>query len=143
MTSTLYPVRSFTRGTASTIPVDLYRQGDTYRLEADLPGVDPKSVDIDVDGQLLTIRAERAVTVADDARWLARGRQSGSFVRRFTLGQGIDRDAIAATYDNGVLSLSIPVSEKSRARKVEVTSAAHEVPAEGVSTDTGETPVAA
>ena len=138
MTSTLYPVRSFARDASSTIPVDLYRQGDTYRLEADLPGVDPKSVDIDVDGQLLTIRAERSVTVADDARWLARGRQSGTFVRRFTLGQGIDRDAIAATYDNGVLSLSIPVSEKAKARKVEVATVSHEV-----STDTDQTPVAA
>ena len=126
MTSTLYPVRQFTRSAASTIPVDLYRQGDTYRLDADLPGIDPKSVDIDVDGQLLTIRAERTVTVADDARWLARGRQTGSFVRRFTLGQGIDRDAIAATYDNGVLSLSIPVSEKAKARKIEVAAVSHE-----------------
>ncbi len=118
MTSTLYPTRP--------IPVDLYREGDTYRLNADLPGVDPKSVDVAVDGQLLTIRAERTVATADDAKWLARGRQSGAFVRRFTLGDGIDRDSIAASYDNGVLSISIPVTEKAKPRKIEVTSAVHD-----------------
>jgi HSP20 family protein len=106
-----------------TMPVDLYREGDTYRLTADLPGVDPKSVDIAVDGQLLTIRAERSVSVSDDAKWLARGRQSGAYLRRFTLGQGIDRDSISASYENGVLSLSLPVSEKAKPRKIEVTSA--------------------
>jgi HSP20 family protein len=114
MTSTLTSPR--------LMPVDLYREGDTYRLDADLPGVDPQSVDIDVDGQLLTIRAERAASAPDDAKWLARGRQSGAFIRRFTLGQGIDSASIAASYDNGVLSLSIPVTEKAKPRKIEVTS---------------------
>jgi HSP20 family protein len=105
------------------MPVDLYREGDTYLLTADLPGVDPQSVDIDVDGQLLTIRAERTVSASDDAKWLARGRQSGAFQRRFTLGQAIDRDGISASYTNGVLSLSLPVSEKAKPRKIEVAAA--------------------
>ncbi len=102
------------------MPVDLYRDGDTYHLDADLPGVDPTSVDIAVDGQLLTTRAERTVTAGTDAKWLARGRQSGEFVRRFNLGSGIDRDNIAASYDNGVLKLSIPVAEQAKPRKIEV-----------------------
>src|SRR6201995_4242942 len=84
------------------MPVDLYRDRDQYLLTADLPGVDPQSVDIDVDGQLLTIRAERTVSASDDAKWLARGRQSGAYQRRFTLGQAIDRDGISASYTNGV-----------------------------------------
>jgi HSP20 family protein len=117
MTSTTYP-------SSRQMPVDLYRDGDTYRLDADLPGVDPSTVDIAVDGQLLTIRAERTQKASDDAKWLARGRQSGAFERRFTLGQGVDRDSIAASYDNGVLSLSIPVSEKAKPRKIEVVSSA-------------------
>ncbi len=106
--------------TTRPMPVDLYREGDTYLLTADLPGVDPQSVDIDVDGQLLTIRAERIVSVSDDAKWLARGRQSGAYQRRFTLGQAIDRDGVSASYTNGVLSLSLPVSEKAKPRKIEV-----------------------
>ena len=105
------------------IPVDLYRDGDTYHLDADLPGVDPKSVDIAVDGQYLTIRAERTVSAGTEAKWLARGRQTGSFARRFTLGQGIDRESIAASYDNGVLKLSIPVAEQAKPRKIEVATA--------------------
>ncbi len=126
MTSTLYRTPS---RPVSTIPVDLYRQGDTYRLDADLPGVDPASVEIDVDGELLTIRAERASYAADDARWVARGRRTGTFVRRFSLGRGVDRDAIAASYDNGVLSLSIPLSEKAASRKIEVSTVAREAAA--------------
>ncbi len=115
---------STTASPTRLMPVDLYREGDTYMLSADLPGVDPRSVDIAVDGQLLTISAERTLTVSDDAKWLARGRQSGALVRRFTLGQAIDRDSIAASYDNGVLSISIPVSEKAKPRRITVVSRA-------------------
>jgi len=105
------------------MPMDLYRDGDTYILNADLPGIDPGSVDIDVDGQLLTIRAERTLTSGDGVKWLSHERQSGSFLRQLNLGQGIDTDRIAARYDNGVLSVTIPVSEKAKPRKIAVASA--------------------
>jgi len=105
------------------MPMDLYRDGDTYVLNADLPGVDPGSVDVDVDGQLLTIRAERTLAAGDGVKWLARERQAGSFLRQLNLGQGIDRDRIAASYTNGVLSVTIPVSEKAKPRKIEVSTA--------------------
>lgn len=141
MAITSSPYRGSTRPAgARPMPVDLYRQGDTYLLTADLPGVDPSSVDVDVDGQLLTIRAERTVAAGEDVTWLARGRQSGSFLRRFTLGQGIDREHIAASYDNGVLSLSIPVNEKAKPRRIEVTSTRTESAAEPEATSA---PVAA
>ena len=103
------------------MPMDLYRDGDHYVLAADLPGIDPGSVDIDVDGQLLTIRAERTLRRgAEGAKWLTQERRGGSFLRQLSLGQGIDTDRIAATYENGVLTVTIPVSERAKPRKVEV-----------------------
>jgi HSP20 family protein len=103
------------------MPIDLYRDGDHYILNADLPGVDPGSVDVDVDGQLLTIRAER--TARGDgggSKWLARERPSGSFLRQLNLGDGIDTEHISANYNNGVLSVTIPVSERTKPRKVAI-----------------------
>jgi HSP20 family protein len=105
------------------MPMDLFREGDVYILSADLPGIDPGSVDIDVDGQLLTIRAERTLASHEGVKWLTRERQAGSFLRQLNLGQGIDVDAISATYDNGVLNVMIPVSERAKPRKIEVSSA--------------------
>ncbi|WP_173923253.1 Hsp20/alpha crystallin family protein [Agromyces sp. Marseille-P2726] len=102
------------------MPIDLHRDGDHYVLSADLPGVDPGSVDVDVDGQLLTIRAERTLRSNEDVQWLAHERPSGSFLRQLTLGEGLDTAAISAHYENGVLSVVIPVSEKAKPRKVEV-----------------------
>lgn len=106
------------------MPMDLYRDGDHYVLNADLPGIDPGSVDIDVDGQLLTIRAERTMRGPNGGvKWLTREREGGSFLRQLNLGQGIDIDAITAHYENGVLSVTIPVSERAKPRKIEVVSA--------------------
>ncbi|MGN6324430.1 Hsp20/alpha crystallin family protein [Pseudolysinimonas sp.] len=114
------------------MPMDLYRDGDHYVLNADLPGIDPGSVDIDVDGQLLTIRAERTPRSQDGVKWIARERSAGSFLRQFTLGQGIETSGISASYENGVLSVVIPVAEKAKPRKIEVqtsTPAASDAPA--------------
>jgi len=107
------------------MPIDLYRDGDHYVLTADLPGIDPGSVDVDVDGQLLTIRAQRTVASGDGVTWITRERQSATFVRQLSLGQGVDTERISASYDNGVLSVTIPVSEKARSRKIEVVSTSH------------------
>ncbi|MFT4232824.1 MAG: Hsp20/alpha crystallin family protein [Leucobacter sp.] len=106
------------------MPMDLYRDGDHYLLTADLPGMDPGSVDIDVDGQLLTIRAERTLPAGDHVKWITRERTPGSFLRQLSLGQGIDTERISASYDNGVLSVTIPVSERAKPRKVRVASGA-------------------
>jgi HSP20 family protein len=102
------------------MPMDLYRDGDHYVLSADLPGIDPGSVDIDVDGQLLTVRAERTLATGEGVKWITRERETASFLRQLNLGQGIDTDGIAATYSNGVLTVTIPVSEKAKPRKIEV-----------------------
>lgn len=103
------------------MPIDLHKDGDVYILNADLPGVDPGSIDVDVDGQVLTVRAERTPR-SSDVKWLAHERPNGSFLRQFNLGDGIDTATISATYDNGVLSIAIPVSERAKPRKVEVQS---------------------
>jgi HSP20 family protein len=109
-----------TRRGPRRMPMDLYRDGDHYVLTADLPGIDPGSVDIDVDGQLLTIRAERTLAAGEGVKWITREREAASFLRQLNLGQGIDTENISATYSNGVLSVTIPVSEKAKPRKVEV-----------------------
>lgn len=83
------------------MPMDLFRAGDHYILSADLPGIDPGSVDVDVDGQLLTIRAERTLATDEQAQWITRER--------------------SASYHNGVLSVTIPISEKAKPRKIEIT----------------------
>ena len=111
-----------TRRGPRRMPMDLYRDGDHYVLTADLPGVDPGSVDIDVDGQLLTIRAERTLTSGDGVKWITREREGASFLRQLSLGQGVDTEHITANYANGVLSVAIPVSEKAKPRKISVAS---------------------
>jgi HSP20 family protein len=127
--ATYDPFREFDRLASSLLdprrgprimPMDLYRDGDHYVLTADLPGIDPGSVDIDVDGQLLTIRAERSVPTGEGVKWITREREGASFLRQLSLGQGVDTERISASYDNGVLSVTIPVSEKAKPRKIEV-----------------------
>ena len=102
------------------MPVDLYRDGDRYVLNADMPGLDPGSVDIDIDGQLLSIRARRTADDREGVSWIARERPFGAYLRQFNLGEGIDSENIAAHYDNGVLSVLLPVSERAKPRKIEV-----------------------
>ena len=105
------------------MPVDLYREQDQYILAADLPGVDPGSVDVDVDGQLLTVRATRTAAARENAKWLVQERPSGTYLRQFSLGDGVDSSRISASYDNGVLSVFIPVSEKAKPRRIQIDTA--------------------
>ncbi|SEB58680.1 heat shock protein Hsp20 [Paramicrobacterium humi] len=138
MATSFDPFREFDRMAGSVLdamqgprkmPMDLYRDGDTYVLSADLPGIDPGSVDIDVDGQLLTIRAERTLPKGEGVKWITRERQAASYLRQLSLGQGIDTEKISASYDNGVLSVTIPVSERAKPRKIAVTTANDSAPA--------------
>lgn len=108
------------------MPVDLFRDRDQYVLSADLPGVDPESIDIDLDGRMLTIRAERPLPAGDGIAWLAHERSHGLFERHFTLGEGADAERITAAYDEGVLSVIIPLAEKARPRKIRLAADAPE-----------------
>ncbi|MFC7431586.1 MULTISPECIES: Hsp20/alpha crystallin family protein [unclassified Agrococcus] len=106
--------------TASWMPMDLYRADEHYVVHVDLPGVDPGSIDLDVDATTLTIQAERTLGAADGAHWLAQERPAGRFTRQLSLGADLDLDAIHASYEHGVLTLTIPVAERSRPRKITV-----------------------
>ncbi|BBX31732.1 heat-shock protein Hsp20 [Mycolicibacterium mageritense] len=102
------------------MPMDLCKIDDHYVLTADLPGVDPGSVDISVDNGTLTISAHRTARSEESVQWLANERFFGRYRRQMTLGDGIDTSAISATYENGVLTVTIPVAERARPRKIEV-----------------------
>ncbi|MBK7721861.1 MAG: Hsp20/alpha crystallin family protein [Austwickia sp.] len=110
----------------TAMPMDLYRQGDVFLARIDMPGVDPSTVDIDVEDRTLTIRAERTNDVGGDAavQWLSRERPTGTFARQLTLGYGVSMDKIAADYRDGVLTLTIPVAEEAKPRKVTVSHSA-------------------
>lgn len=107
------------------MPVDLFRDGDSYVLSADLPGIDPGTVDVDVDGQLLTIRAERHAP-SEQVKWLTHERPYGSYMRQFTLGNGVDAERITANYEHGVLSVIVPMAERSKPRKIQIGAASRD-----------------
>ncbi|MFB7889849.1 Hsp20/alpha crystallin family protein [Cellulosimicrobium cellulans] len=102
------------------MPLDLFRAGDHYVLTMDLPGVDPGTIDVSVEDRTLTIRAERSPRTDPDVQWLARERPSGTYARQLTVGRGLALDKISASYEDGVLSLTIPVAEEARPRRIEV-----------------------
>ncbi|MDF2827988.1 Hsp20/alpha crystallin family protein [Mycolicibacterium sp. GCM10028919] len=102
------------------MPMDLCKVDDHYLLTADLPGVDPGSVDVDVDNGTLTISAHRTARSEDSVQWLTNERFFGTYRRQLSLGDGIDSAKIAASYENGVLTVTIPLAERAKARKVEI-----------------------
>ena len=105
---------------SAAMPMDLFRDGDVFVARIDLPGVDPASIDVDVDDRTLTVRAQRNAETTDEQKWLVRERPAGTFARQLTLGYGVALDKIAAQYADGVLSLRIPVAEEAKPRKISV-----------------------
>jgi HSP20 family protein len=106
----------------AVMPMDAWREGDQFVIEFDLPGVNRDSIDIDVERNVLTVRAER---VAGNGDWqrLASERTHGQFSRQLVLGDNLDLSRVEAGYDNGVLRLVVPVAEKAKPRKIEVAGA--------------------
>jgi HSP20 family protein len=102
------------------MPMDVYRAGDDYVLLADLPGVDPNSIDVHVDNGVLTVKAERRPTVEEGAQWIASERFAGSYLRQLSAGEGIDVEQISAHYDNGVLTVRLPVADRVKPRRIQV-----------------------
>jgi HSP20 family protein len=105
---------------AATMPMDLYRSGDHYVIHVDLPGADPGTIDVNVEDRTLTIRAERTPHTEQDVQWLAKERPVGTYARQLTVGRGLALDAISATYADGVLTLTVPVAEEAKPRRIEV-----------------------
>ena len=105
----------------AVMPMDAWREGDRFVIEFDLPGVAKDSIDLDVERNVLTVRAER---VARNGDWeaLASERPKGVFSRQLVLGDNLDLDRIEAAYADGVLRLVVPVAERAKPRKIEISS---------------------
>ena len=103
----------------SAMPMDAWCDGDTFHVELDLPGVDPQSIDLDVERNVVTVKAERP-TRASDADLIAAERPRGVFSRQLVLGDSLDTEQIRASYDAGVLRLAIPVAERAKPRRIEI-----------------------
>jgi HSP20 family protein len=113
-----------TNGTTSrpaVMPMDAYRADEQFVVQFDLPGVDPSSIDLDVERNVLTVKAERAPTYGDDVELQVAERPRGVFSRQLFLGDTLDADRIEAHYDAGVLTLRLPIAEKAKPRKIEIT----------------------
>lgn len=108
----------------AVMPMDAYRAGDEFVVHFDLPGVDTESIDLDVEHNVLTVKAERRATVADTADAQVAERPRGVFSRQLFLGDTLDVERITASYDAGVLTLRIPIAEAAKPRKIEISSEA-------------------
>jgi HSP20 family protein len=105
----------------TVMPMDAWREGDNFVVEFDLPGVDPGSIDLDVERNVLTVKAERD-RISDDAETIATERPRGVFSRQLFLGDTLDVERVDASYNDGVLKLVIPVAEQAKPRKIEISS---------------------
>ncbi|MBV6702973.1 Hsp20/alpha crystallin family protein [Kitasatospora aureofaciens] len=103
------------------MPLDAYRAGDEYVICFDLPGVAPDAIDIDVERNMVTVKAERRPhRQGDDVKWELSERPLGVFSRQVMLSDTLDPEGITADYDAGVLTLKIPVAEKAKPRKIAI-----------------------
>ena len=102
------------------IPMDAYRHGDTFVAHFDLPGVDPASIDLEYERNVLTVSAERSWRPVEGDDIVANERTHGAFRRQLLLGDGLDAAQMHASYENGVLTITIPVAERAKPRKVAV-----------------------
>lgn len=103
------------------IPMDAYRRGDTFFCHFDLPGVDADGVELTVEKNVLTLKAQRQWTRQEGDEIVASERPRGTYSRQLFLGDNLDLGRIEATYDKGVLTLAIPVAEEAKPRKVDIT----------------------
>ncbi|MEU9916234.1 Hsp20/alpha crystallin family protein [Streptomyces sp. NPDC051001] len=105
----------------SAMPMDAYREGEEYVIAFDLPGVASDAIDIDVERNMLTVKAERRpVAKADDVQMELSERPLGVFSRQVVLADSLDTERIKADYDAGVLTLRIPIAERAKPRKITI-----------------------
>ena len=108
------------RNRPTAMPMDAYRQGDTFLVALDLPGVDADSIDLTVEQNVLTVHADRRPVVPEDAERVVGERSYGTFSRQLFLGDTLDADRLTAQYDDGVLTIRIPIAEQAKPRKIEI-----------------------
>ena len=124
------PFREFDRLTeqlASTatrvpraFPMDAYRRGDQFIVEFDLPGVEPASIDLTVENNVLSVRSERRFEPREGDEVLVAERPHGTYTRQLFLADTLDSENVQANYEHGVLTLTIPVAEAAKPRRVQV-----------------------
>ena len=104
----------------AAMPMDAWQEREEFVVAFDLPGVDVESVDIDVERNVLTVRAERKNPTGENTELIAAERPRGVFSRQLILGDALNADAVKASYDAGVLTLRIPMAEKAKPRRIEI-----------------------
>ena len=114
------------------MPLDAFEKDGMYTLRFDVPGVDPDTVDLTVEGNVLTVTAERPQEEIEDVTWLLRERPSGMHRREVRLGDRLDTSNVTASYDNGVLTVAIPMRAEARPHKVSITTGDRESLTAGV-----------
>lgn len=102
------------------MPMDAYRSGDDYVVAFDLPGVDPEAIELDVERNVLTVKAERRPVADDKVEMQVSERPLGVFSRQLFLGEALDADHIHAAYEAGVLTVRIPIAERAKPRKIAI-----------------------
>jgi HSP20 family protein len=112
------------RGAPRSVSMDAYRRGDQFLVHLDLPGVDPDAIELTVEQNVLTIKAERRFETVEGDELVITERPQGTFTRQLLLGESLDPDRLEADYDQGVLTLRIPVAETAKPRRVEITKSA-------------------
>ncbi|MDQ0761123.1 Hsp20/alpha crystallin family protein [Streptomyces canus] len=105
----------------AAMAMDAYRSGDDFVVHFDLPGVDPETIELDVERNVLNVRAERRLPAPEGAEMIVAERPTGSFTRQLFLGDTLDTERIDASYDAGVLTLRIPVAEQAKPRRIQIT----------------------
>jgi HSP20 family protein len=106
----------------ASMPMDAYRQGDRVVVNFDLPGVNSDAIELTVEKNVLSVSVQRESALPEGAEVLASERSQGTFSRQLILGDNLDVDRVEAQYDNGVLTLTVPVAEQAKSRKLQVTS---------------------
>lgn len=106
----------------AAMPMDAWQEGESFMVAFDLPGVDTNSIDLDVERNVLTVRAERSSSAPDGTELIAAERPRGIFSRQLILGDTLDTEHVKANYDGGVLTLRIPIAEKAKPRRIEIES---------------------
>ena len=104
----------------SMLAMDAYRRGHDFVVQLDLPGADPSSIALSVEKNVLTVSAERTAAKDEVDEVIVTERRYGSFTRQLFLGESLDTEHIAAAYDNGVLTITIPVAERAKARQIQI-----------------------